>query len=220
MLFPAQPLQLSEQDLLARGGQRNVYACPGRPELLIKITRPRKRPIRSYTKRLIQQVFPDAKYRNALKEMECELKAALKSGSDIAKLPVARAFGIVQTDVGPGIIVERIQSEDGQLAPQLSSVCKQGQLTDDVLSELNSFVHRLFQLQIVGRDIHPENIVYGLRNQTRIFVLIDGYGERNLVPLRTLSRRLNNRSLSKQMQYIADRTGLLWDKSQRVFRTT
>ncbi|KUJ79132.1 hypothetical protein AVO44_11100 [Ruegeria profundi] len=196
-----------------------MYACPDFPELLIKVTRPRKRPIRSYTKRLIRRVFPDAIYRNALKEMECELKAALKSGTDIAQLPLARSFGVVQTDVGPGLVVERIQSEDGQLARQLSWVCEQGTLSDEVLNQLNSFVKSLFQLQIVGRDIHPENIVYGLRNQTKMFVLIDGFGERNVIPLRTLSRRLNDRSLSRQMQYIADRTGLIWDKAHRAFRT-
>ncbi|NVO56087.1 hypothetical protein HW561_09840 [Rhodobacteraceae bacterium B1Z28] len=220
MLFAVRLLQLSDQELLAGGGHRDVYACPDQPELLIKVTRPRKRPNRSLTKRLIRRLFPDSIYRNALKEIECEMKAALKSGVDIAQLPLARSFGVVQTDIGPGVVVERIDSGDGQLARHLSKLCQQGRLAPETLSELNSFVNKLFQLQVVGRDIHETNIVYGTRNQTRMFFLIDGYGERNLVPLRTLSRRLNDRSLNKQMQRIAERTGLSWDKANRAFRVT
>lgn len=218
MLFAAQLLQVSGQDPVASGGHRDVYACPGQSHLLIKVTRPRKRPNRSYTKRLIRWLLPDSVYRNALKEIECEMKAALKSGTDIAQLPLARCFGIVQTDIGPGILVERIASGDGGLADHLSSLCQQGPLSNELLRELNNFAQSLFRLQIVARDIHESNIVYGLRNQTRMFFLIDGYGERNLIPLRTLSRRLNDRSLNKQMNGIAERVGLIWDRQQREFR--
>ena len=217
MLFAVHTLRLSDQERLASGGHRDVYACPGRPELLIKVTRPRKRRNRSFTKRMVRQLLPDSVYRNALKEIECEMKAALKSGADIAELPLARSFGVVQTDIGPGVVVERIDSGDGQLARHLSGLCKQDRLAQETLGELNSFVDKLFRLQVVGRDIHETNIVYGMRSQTRMFFLIDGYGERNLVPLRSLSRRLNDRSLNKQMQRIAERTGLRWDENNRVF---
>lgn len=219
MLFSLQLLQLSDQDLLAKGGHRNVYACPGQPELLIKVTRPRTRPNCSFSKRLIRRILPDLAFRNALKELECEMKAALKCGGDIARLPLARSFGVVQTDVGPGVVVERVQSEDGELAHHLLWMSKRHLLNDETLADLNSFVHKLFELQVVGRDIHEQNIVYGVRGQARMFLLIDGYGERNLIPLRSLSRRLNDRSLNKQMQMIADRTGLSWDKAGRAFNT-
>ncbi|CUK08112.1 PhoP regulatory network protein YrbL [Ruegeria denitrificans] len=217
MLYAVQLLRLSDQEPLAKGGHRNVYAYPDQPGLLIKVTRPRTRRNRSVSKRLVRRILPDTAFRNALKEIECEMKAALKSGDKIAQLPLARSFGVVQTDVGPGVVVERIQSGDGQLAKHLLSTCRQHELSDQMLGDLNRFVEKLFDLQIVGRDIHAENIVYGLRDQTRMFFLIDGYGERNLVPLRSLSRRLNDRSLNKQMQHIADRTGLRWEKTQRVF---
>lgn len=217
MPYAVQLLRLSDQEPLAKGGHRNVYAYPDQPALLIKVTRPRTRRNRSFSKRLVRRILPDTAFRNALKEIECEMKAALKSGDEIAQLPLARSFGVVQTDVGPGVVVERIQSGDGQLANHLLSMCQQQELSDQMLGDLNRFVGKLFELQIVGRDIHAENIVYGLRGQTRMFLLIDGYGERNLVPLRSLSRRLNDRSLNKQMQQIADRTGLVWDKAHRVF---
>lgn len=217
MLFAVQLLQLSDQEPLAKGGHRDVYACPSQPELLIKVTRPRTRRNRSFSKRLVRRLMPDSAFRNALKEIECEMKAALKSGPDIAQLPLARSFGIVQTDVGPGVVVEKIQSDDGDLARHLSWMCKRNVLNDAILENLNSFVQKLYAFQIVGRDIHEMNIVYGQRDQVHMFFLIDGYGERNLVPLRTLSRRLNDRSLNKQMWQIADNTGLRWDATTRAF---
>ena len=218
MLFPVQVLHLSDQDLVAKGGHRNVYSCPDRPDLLVKVTRPRMRRNRSFAKRLVRRLLPDSAYRNALKELECEMKAALKSGLDIAKLPLARSFGVVQTDAGPGVVVERIDGADGALAHDLGALCAQGPLEPETLAKLNSFVQKLFDFQIVGRDIHAQNVVYGLRDGVPMFVLIDGYGERNLVPLRSLSRRLNDRSLHKQMQLIALQTGLQWDKAARAFR--
>lgn len=219
MVLPVQLLHLSEQEPVAKGGHRNVYEYPDQPELLIKVTRPRTRRNRSFSKRVVRRFMPDSAYRNALKELECEIKAALKSGIDISRMPLARSFGVVQTDVGPGVVVERITSEDGELAHDLLSMCRQKLLTDEILEELNVFVHRLFDFQIVGRDIHEKNIVYGLREKVPMFFLIDGYGERNVVPLRTLSRTLNDRSLNKQMQLIAMRTGLHWDKTLRKFST-
>ncbi|WP_282119655.1 YrbL family protein [Ruegeria atlantica] len=218
MLFAVQLLRVSDLDPIASGGHRDVYACPGQSHLLVKVTRPRKRPNRSFAKRLIRRLLPDSVFRNALKEIEGEMKAALKSGTDIEQLPLARCFGIAQTDIGPAIIVERIESDDGQLAHPLAKLCEDGALSEDVLNELNSFAQKLFKLQIVARDIHETNIVYGLRNETRMFLLIDGYGERNLIPLRTLSRRLNDRSLHKQMNGIAERVGLIWDRTGQEFR--
>lgn len=217
MLFPVQLLHLSDQDLVAKGGHRDVYACPDQPDLLVKVTRPRTRRNRSFSKRMVRRLLPDSAFRNALKELECEMKAALKSGDNIAQLPLARSFGVVQTDVGPGVVVERIEAENGALAHDLLSMCKRKRLTGEILNELNAFARKLFEFQIVGRDIHAQNIVYGVRDKARMFFLIDGYGERNLVPLRSLSRLLNDRSLNKQMQLTAEQTGLLWDKHTRTF---
>ncbi len=217
MPFSVRLLHLTDHDLVATGGHRNVYACPDHPDLLVKVTRPRTRRNRSFSKRLVRRLLPDSTYRNALKELECEMKAALKSGLDVARLPLARSFGVVQTDVGPGVVVERMDGADGALAHDLKALCAQGPLDPETLAKLNSFVQKLFDFQIVGRDIHAQNVVYGLRDDVPMFVLIDGYGERNLVPLRSLSRRLNDRSLNKQMQLIATQTGLHWDKAARAF---
>ncbi|MEX0348906.1 MAG: YrbL family protein [Paracoccaceae bacterium] len=218
MLFAAKLFHLTDKEPVASGGHRKVYACPGEPDLLIKI-----KPIKEYyanhtwAKRLAWKMFPDSVHRNTLKEIECELKTALKIGQEIEHTPLARSLGVVQTDLGPGSVFERITSQTGELASPLSSICRDEQLTKEMLRDLNTMVARLFQLQVVARDIHEANIVYGQRGQVKGFFLIDGYGERNMVPLRSMSRHLNDRSLNKQMRNIAERTSLVWDKAARAF---
>ena len=72
-------------------------------------------------------------------------------------------------------------------------------------------------LDIVARDVKSSNIVYGTRGAGPACFLIDGYGERNLIPLRSLSQRLNDRSLNKQFSLIAQKAGLAWNADKRTF---
>ncbi|MCB4457120.1 YrbL family protein [Leisingera sp. McT4-56] len=217
-MFAAEVVSLSGLEPLATGRVRSVYAFPGQPDLLIKVAT-LQNPQHDYSlgKRLVRHLFPDTIHRNTLKEIECELMAALKLGEDIPGSPLARCLGVVQTDRGPGVAVERISGPDGNLAPHLQQLRKSGGMNDAVLEDLNVFARKLFDLQIVARDIHNKNIVYGHRGGVKAFFLIDGYGERNVVPLRSLSRSLNDRSLHKRLDLIAQKTRLAWHSDRCAF---
>ncbi|EEE37525.1 hypothetical protein RKLH11_1361 [Rhodobacteraceae bacterium KLH11] len=195
-----------------------MYEFPDQPDLLIKVfTRSEQRVSHRFWKRLVWKLFPGAQYRSTLKEIECELRVSLKLGAELELSPLSRMLGVVQTTRGAGVVVERIAGLDGGLAPKLHQVCSDGEIEKTVLDALNVFVRRMFDLQIVARDVKRSNIVYGTRGDNPAFFLIDGYGERNLIPLRSLSRRLNDRSLNRQFAVIAERTGLRWDAQQHLF---
>ena len=218
MLFTANVIDLSDRQLIASGTVRSVYDFPDQPDLLIKVfTHSEDRVSHKFGKRLAWKLFPEARYRNTLKELECELRVSLKLGGEIGHSPLSRMLGVVQTSRGAGVVVERIAGLDGSLAPKLHQVCADGVIDKAVLRALNVFVSRMYDLQIVARDVKRSNIVYGTRGDGPAFFLIDGYGERNLVPLRSLSRRLNDRSLSRQFAVIAQKTGLRWDADEHVF---
>lgn len=218
MLFAATTIDLSDQQPIANGTVRSVYEFPGQPDLLIKVfTRAEDRVSHRWGKRLAWKLVPSARYRSILKEIECELRVALRLGDRISQSPLSRMLGVVQTSRGPGVAVERISGPDGGLAEKLSPLLAPDRLTDALLQDLNAFVARMFDLQIVARDVKRSNIVYGTRGGAPAFFLIDGYGERNLVPLRSMSKRLNDRSLSKQFAVIAQKSGLVWDPSERKF---
>ncbi len=217
MLFTAKAINLSDSQPIANGTVRSVFDFPGHPDLLIKVfTRSGDRVSHRLGKRLAWKLFPEAQYRSTLKELECELRVSLKLGADIEHSPLSRMLGVVQTTRGAGVVVERIAGLEGGLAPKLYEVIRSG-LDDSALDALNRFVGQMFDLHIVARDVKSSNIVYGTRGAGPACFLIDGYGERNLVPLRSLSRRLNDRSLNKQFALIAEKAGLAWNADQRSF---
>ena len=73
-----------------------------------------------------------------------------------------------------GRSLDMIQTKDGELGRSLLSMCKQRPLSNALLGELNAFVQKLFDFQIVGRDIHAENIIYGARDDAQMFFLWTG----------------------------------------------
>ncbi|MEM0946672.1 MAG: YrbL family protein [Pseudomonadota bacterium] len=219
MLFAAKFIDLSDTPPIATGGIRTIYECPGQPDLLIKVfSRPKKRyRPKTFLKRAAWALFPNTRFRNMLTEIESEYLASLEIGTDIEEVPLPRMLGVVQTSLGSGVLVERINGPDGGLAPQLYDVSRGGKMPEPMLDALNLFVSRIYDLKVVARDITGHNIVYGTRGAGMGFFLIDGYGERNIIPLRTLSRRLNNRSLNKSFAKVAQRTGLTWHQDRREF---
>lgn len=218
LFFLADVVKVSDLVPLTGGKVREIYAFPGRSDLLIKVKNGHAQ-IRKHTlaKRLAWRVFKDAQYRNMLKEIECEMKVAMKVGPQIENSPLPRMLGVVQTDRGSGLVVEKIPGDENGLARHLITLCQSRNLTGAMLDQLNRFVARLYDLQIVARDIHAKNIVYGQRGTESGFFLVDGYGERNVVPFRSLSRRLNNRSLDRQFKKMGIATGLEWDQTRRTF---
>ena len=221
MLFTAGIVELQDDQKIAKGTVRIVYDFPGQPDLLIKVFHSfENRSSRKPLKRLFWKLFPTLKFRSILSELKCELLVSLKLGSDIKSMPISRMMGIVQTNRGPGVVVERICCLDGGLAPRLNKVSRVKPMEQPILDALNTFVARMFELQIVARDINGSNIVYGTRGAGAAFFLIDGYGERNLIPLRSMSKRLNDRSLNRQFATIAQNTSLVWNSDLRAFSNT
>lgn len=132
-------------------------------------------------------------------------------------MPISRMLGTVQTNRGVGVVVERIHGLDGGLAAQLSRISNRKLADQPILDALNAFVQKMFDLHIVARDINGSNIVYGTRGAGAACFLIDGYGERNIIPLCSLSKRMNDRSLNRQFAMIAQKADLIWDSEQRCF---
>lgn len=212
-------VRLSDCTSLAQGGRRFVFAFPGVPEYLIKVEISKDaQETKSLVKRISAHAFPDSAYKSTLKEVECELRVALKLGSEIAHSPLARSLGVVQTDRGPGVIVERISGKNGELAETLQELSDSGRLTVEILNDLNTFAKKLFDLQVVVSDFRGKNVVYGNRDGDMAFFLIDGYGERNLLPVRLLFRKVNDYQLNKRLARRAGKLGLEWNSQLREFR--
>ncbi|MEM6308978.1 MAG: YrbL family protein [Pseudomonadota bacterium] len=216
-MFASHLIILSDQTPLAKGSMRNVFAFPGQPDLLIKVRQVPDAP-KGLGKKLAWRWFPESRFWATLKELETDAKATLNLGANIEASPLAKMHGAVQTDCGPGVVVERISNLRGDgLAEPLRKLCAKPERLRPVLEELNRFVRAMFDLRIAARDINVENIVFGRRGLVPGFFLVDGYGEPNVIPLRSLSKRVNDRSHNKRFDRIAQVTPLVWHCERQVF---
>ena len=216
MIF-TETIKLSGLRPLTSGARRRVYALPGHPDLLVKVVPPHKVYAPGMVKRLIRGVLASTRYRNVLSEVNCEMVLSLGLGPDCSVSPLPKCLGVVSTDLGAGVIVERISDRAGGLARTLSDLCASNEMDLDRLCHLNNLVAKLFDMHIVAPDLHAGNIVFGQRHGKDAFFVVDGYGERTVIPLRSLSQWLNNHSPRKRMVRIASKTGLVWSAENRRF---
>ena len=101
--------------------------------------------------------------------------------------PLAHPRGVILTDRGLGIVVQKIRDREGGLAPTLRRLARQGRIDGELIEALNRFAHDMREFHIIGNDLNPSNIVHEMRHGRSRLVLIDGYGSRNLIPFRRWS---------------------------------
>ncbi len=219
MLFSSRIIPLTDLEPIAKGTRRSVYQLPGHPDLIIKVATPGKvEPPHRLPKRIIRRLMPGTRFRNILIEAQYEMEVALRLGQSAPDSPLPKSLGVVATDLGVGVAVERITDRTGALAKTLRSLAGDEPLTPVLLQHLNLFVTKMFEMQIISGDLHEGNIVFGQRNGHDAMFLVDGFGERHAVPIRSWFRPINDRSLNRRMQRMAAGLGLVWQAERRQFR--
>ncbi|WP_147125391.1 YrbL family protein [Shimia ponticola] len=220
-------IQLRPEDVVAQGGERTVYVHPDRDDRLIKVIRLRHAhefPGWSFG-HITQRYFPSARYRPLIKQYSeyTRLHFAHIFDADFES-PVSHLYGFTQTNLGLGCLTERVTDQDGQNAPTLARLVKRGQLTDDLLNSFNAFVRRLYDVSVCVGDANPNNFVYGQRHIGRHgktsapqWVLVDGFGDRFAIPLRTFSRRVRTLGLDDAFRRRNFPKGIRWNNDERRF---
>jgi hypothetical protein len=201
-----------------RGGESEIYLRPGKPSQLVKVLRPnvvarfeRSRRLKTHLRRRLR-VGP---YKNFLRFYTSYLDAMLAAQEIGRSPPLPHPRALVVTDRGLGLVVQMIRDTDGGLATSLRDIHESGGLDDGLLAKLNEFVGDVYLFNIVCTDLVPQNIVYETRHGRDRFVLIDGFGSRNIIPFRRWSRRLNARALNESFAELARRLELRWNPDTR-----
>lgn len=188
------PVRLGDLAPLARGGVRLVYQHPDAPDCLIKVMRPDLiAPDGSMLEsRWYKRKRRFGPYRTFARDI-AEYVAARSTGT-FESLPLARVFGFVETDLGFGLVVEKIRGADGGLAPTLMAIVQRGATWNGMLDELDALVADLSARHLIAGDLNLRNIVstHDAAGRGR-FVCVDGLGEKNLIPFRSLLPWLNAR---------------------------
>ncbi|MDB2448833.1 PhoP regulatory network YrbL family protein [bacterium] len=189
------PLVLSDQAPLLSSKTRWVYQHPGDASLLVKVHIDR-RPTESQGG--FQAAFARAKDRFLYSTgMVRELRHFVASryrNQGLASQRICPIHGVVETDLGLGLLVTAARANDGQLAPTLQSLMDQQQLTTDQVMDLRALLESMVASDLTFADMNYENIVLeNAGGENERFVIIDGLGDRTWIPTQRWFRAVRRR---------------------------
>lgn len=174
-------IALTSRTPLARGAEKLIFAHPDAPGLLIKVWRQDGK-WRAGRRRL-------GRYASMAKEV-VEHLAAREQGADTRY--IQNVVGLVDTDMGVGLVVEAVRQPDGTLAKSLQQIVADRELDDVKKTALLDIVRWIGNSDLILRDLSRNNLVWSEDGQC--FVIIDGLGSRPRPSLRNISRWYNRRS--------------------------
>ena len=197
-------IELRTRTPIAIGQLRQIFEHPADPDLLIKVVRPEAIAARWGGARRWYKRIPRAlHYTGYVRELKEYI--AIQARSPQNNPPIARMVGIVHTDMGLGLVSEKVRDGNGLPGPTLAKLYEQhrgyARWMEDALTV---FLRDLQASNVIVGDLHAWNLVYGSdsRGGPRL-VLVDGFGEKNIVPRNSSSRFLNqynNRRLYRRMR--------------------
>jgi len=204
-MISSESIVLSDELLLTQGSSRSIFRHPEQSDWLIKLLRP------EYIDRKFGATAPWYKRLRRLgyfvgyeREIQEQLTAYLHYGAHPSCLQFI--VGLQPTNRGLGQIVEAVCGRDGQYAPTLRTLVRQGRFDGKADTELQIFFDWLLESPIVISDLTLDNLVYrydSLRGEH--FCIIDGVGEPNLVPLKSSFNWWNRNSKRRWIAKVKQR---------------
>jgi hypothetical protein len=199
-------LALSHLEPAAIGRQRYVFVHPSDPDLIVKVTTEgyierRRGLIGKWYKNWHRRRLRSRHFLVFLREIREHL--ALRAAGPELPPHVQSVVGFVETDMGLGLVSRAVRGRDGKLAPTLTALLRDGRFDDHARRKLDEFFAWLIDSPVVIGDLNVGNLVYGYdRAVGDHFVVIDGLGDKNIIPLNSISRSLNRMSKLRRVERI------------------
>jgi hypothetical protein len=179
-------VELKNARPLVSGAYRDVYQHPSDNGLLIKVIR------QVYVERhAMRAKWYDAwlgvgHYKSLLREIEKYLVLRRRGQHE---LPFIQRFvGLVETDVGLGMVVETVRGRDGGLAPTLTEIVRTRGLDADLIARIDALRDDVIRHHVVFGDISAANIVEAASaGHGHRLVIVDGLNDRLWLPVNSLS---------------------------------
>ena len=196
LLNAGQPITLGQQQPLRAGRLRVIYDYPGDPSRLVKIYRHdvQQRGLTHYVS-MLQWLRRRYKHTIPIVREMAEWRRFRSAPNPHLQV----VHGLINTDLGLGMVVQAVRGPDDQLAPTLREIIESDRYDAATEALFDEFVDWFLSSNVVAADVHTNNLV--LDEQRRLFVLIDGSGDKTFIPLRSLFAPLNRRS---KLGYIAE----------------
>jgi hypothetical protein len=194
-------IAISECQYLAKGTRKTVYASCSLPGMVLKVVSPDAVNANGQFKRQgrHKQLRSTGVYREFAREITQFLALCRRShGRGNSCFPIAVPVGLVQTECGLALASERIVDCNGELAPTLSAILARGEFNQLHADALVQFFRQCDCHHIVLAEVNLDGLLYTTqRSGVPEIVLVDGIGERNLIPLKSWFRALNSRRIRK-----------------------
>lgn len=189
-------ISLTQETPLAVGDHKAVYVHPKNPDWLIKVVHEAglaalkaKYPWSMRFRRL-------PNYWEFLHEMVEHL--AVRELMSPSESYIENVIGLVDTDLGVGMIVEAIRTTNGEIAPTLRKLIQSGTFEEKHHKGLQDVLDWIINTNVIIRELTTTNMVWN--ELTQRFVIIDGVGSKPLLTLRSFSKRYNRRSNFKKSE--------------------
>lgn len=190
---------------IGQGTVKTVYQHHYDQDKVIKIIRPELvgkdggfKKHGSLKRKMYQGVY--RQYRREFIQYLQLCKNSYGSGKFI--FPVETPYGLVQTDQGLGFVAEKIVAPDGK-GWTVEDLVRGPGLQDKHRQALDRFFQECIDLHIVFGEVNYAGIMYTeSRRGYPEFVLVDGVGEKLLIPVRAMSKRISARYVKKIQQRI------------------
>ena len=136
-------LKLSHLTHFAAGSGRLCFVHPNDPTKCVKTLLPHRNPCdvrkSQVEKKWIDRFRPLSKFDLNLREIDAYRRLD-NAGDPRVFHHVARHFGLIETDMGTGAVVELIRNRDGSPAPTLADKIRCGEFPEQALAEFRAFL--------------------------------------------------------------------------------
>ncbi|MCT8158566.1 PhoP regulatory network YrbL family protein [Pseudoruegeria sp. SHC-113] len=210
-----EPMRLEGLSPLASGTYRSIYAVPGRDDVMIKVMHP---PVPNPRKRIRNFVKSRSRfqlYRFLFREYDYYLRLKIQQEEIGGPLPVSNLMALVQTDKGLGMVVEKIGPRGDGIGKTVKALQEAGSFTDEHLGLLNDLIAQINRWNMRVNDMNPGNIVLDEKGASPRFVMVDGFGDSNFIPVKSYFDSLNRRGLKKKYRGLAKYLQKTWNESAR-----
>lgn len=188
------------QTLIGKGSVKLVFQHPDYSDRVIKIINPKNVTPdgcfighKAYKRHRQQGIY--RQFRREIIQYLQLCKSHYQSGR--FTFPIETPYGFEPTAYGLGLVTEKITAPDGQ-GWTLEHLMQEQKLEPKHYQALDRLFDDCVQLHIVFGEINMAGLMYTeTRNQRPEFVIVDGVGEKLLIPLRSMSARINRNYIRK-----------------------
>lgn len=197
--------------ILDQGTQKFVYEHPSDFDKVIKVMKPinathdggraNQHYLRSHRSQGI--------YRQFRRELLQYLQLCKNTyNQKVFTFPIENVYGFIPTDQGLGLVTEKIISPNG-LPMSLNELSQKKMLEDKHIEALKVFFDKCCEMHIVFGEVNIAGIMYTEKRQgVPEFVLVDGIGEKLIIPFRAMSKTVNTRNIRKVEKKINNQINL------------